>query len=137
MYKWIKSLLAGVVVLSVATPGFTMELKIGNNQTVGNYLADQDGRTLYWFKNDGREESHCDGACLNKWPVFLAEPLVPPAGLSADDFSVIRRDDGKNQTTFRGHPLYYFAGDKTAGESKGHGKMKIWFAAAPTLLPLK
>ena len=38
--------------------------------------------------------------------------VAPKDGLKAGDFGSITRADGKKQTTYKGLPLYYFAGDK-------------------------
>ena len=49
----------------------------------------------------------------------------------AADFGTITREDGQKQTTYKGMPLYYFAGDKAAGEVKGQGVKDVWYVAAP------
>ena len=44
---------------------------------------------------------------------------------------VISRDDGREQVTYNGLPLYYFANDKAPGDTKGQGVGGVWFVAAP------
>ena len=55
-------------------------------------------------------------------------PRVPPIekvaakdGLKDADFGTITRADGKKQTTYKGMPLYFFVGDKAAGDTNGQG----------------
>ena len=44
---------------------------------------------------------------------------------------MISRDDGREQVTYNGLPLYYFANDKAPGDTKGQGVGGVWFVAAP------
>ncbi|WP_430099136.1 COG4315 family predicted lipoprotein [Peribacillus simplex] len=37
------------------------------------------------------------------------------------------RDDGQKQTTYKGHPLYYFVKDKQAVDINGQGVNNVWF----------
>jgi len=39
--------------------------------------------------------------------------------LDAARFTVFTRTDGKKQSAFDGHPLYYFVDDKVPGDVKG------------------
>jgi Secreted repeat of unknown function len=44
------------------------------------------------------------------------------------------RTDGTRQATYNGHPLYYFAADKAAGDVKGQGINNFggsWYVVAP------
>ena len=43
------------------------------------------------------------------------------AGLAANQLGTTTRADGQQQVTFRGHPLYYFAGDSRPGSTEGQG----------------
>lgn len=96
-----------------------------------NYIVDSKGKTLYLFTKDVMGDSKCTGACLNAWPVFYQEKIAVASGLSSSDFGTITRDDGKQQTTYKGWPLYYFSSDVNPGDIKGEGVNKVWFIARP------
>lgn len=129
---------AGILVLvaGVALAG-QGEVKLSTKQGLGSYLADADGKTLYWFKKDSPGKSACAGPCLEKWPIFFRETVTPPAGVEAKDFGVITREDGKKQTVFRGFPLYYYAADMQAGDALGQGVGDNWFVIDPAAFPAK
>jgi predicted lipoprotein with Yx(FWY)xxD motif len=93
------------------------------------YLANAEGRALYMFANDvpGSGESACIAACLDKWPAFDAKDINVGEGLNVADFSRFQRPDGTWQSTFKGHPLYYFSVD--AGSVTGDGMGGRWFVA--------
>jgi hypothetical protein len=44
-------------------------------------------------------------------------------------FATITRADGTVQVTYNHMPLYYFAGDSAAGDTKGQGTLGVWFVA--------
>jgi len=107
-------------------------LQLKTKEGIGSYLVDGKGMTLYVFMKDKVEKGGaCAGPCLEKWPVFFMEKIGAPAGTDAKDFGVITRTDGKKQTTFRGWPLYYFAGDKAAGDTNGQGVKEVWYVVTP------
>jgi predicted lipoprotein with Yx(FWY)xxD motif len=97
----------------------------------GNYIVDNNGRTLYVFTKDVIGDSTCTGSCLNIWPVFYQEKIDVASGLNSSDFGTITRSDGEKQTTYQGWPLYYFASDVNPGDMKGEGVNGIWFIARP------
>ena len=59
------------------------------------------------------------------------------AGLEAEDFSTITRDDGSKQVAFYGQPLYYFAADAAAGDVKGQGLNDKWYVVGADGTPIK
>jgi predicted lipoprotein with Yx(FWY)xxD motif len=118
------------LVVSVST-ALAAGLEIRTRDGVGSYLADDKGMTLYLFKKDTVGKSACAGPCVEKWPVYLNDKVVAPLGVSKDDFAVISREDGKMQTTYKGMPLYYYVGDKAAGDINGQGLKDVWFVVAP------
>lgn len=114
---------------SFATPpDVTVMYKDG----VGKYLADANGRALYWNKKDMPQRSYCSGACIEKWPPFYNEAILSASPeMAVTDFGTIIRKDGKKQTTFRGYPLYYFGMDQQPGDVNGHKVNNAWFVMLP------
>ena len=106
-------------------------VKLSKKDGVGSFLTDARGKALYTFKSDMPGMSHCEGACVESWPVYFAEKVEVKEGVAAKDFATITRADGKKQTTYKGMPLYYFSGDKAAGDTNGQGKRDAWYVAAP------
>jgi len=102
-----------------------------HSETLGDYLADANGKTLYYFAKDAQDPNSCNSNCLANWPVFYAEKLVVPAGWNPADFGVFERSDGTKQTTYKGWPLYYFVKDAKAGDTTGHGVNNVWFVINP------
>jgi predicted lipoprotein with Yx(FWY)xxD motif len=119
-----------LVLVSVALAADALQIKTKDG--VGSYLADAKGMTLYYFvKDKGVMGGACAGPCLDNWPIFHTDAIGAPMGVNAKDFGVITRTDGKKQTTYRGWPLYYFANDKAAGDTKGQGIKDIWYVVDP------
>ena len=117
-------------------------LKLASSATLGNYVADTKGRTLYVFAPDIDGSSHCSGGCALVWPSFYDSSIsvtTIPSSLTASDFTTITGTNGKKQTAYRGWPLYYYApkdasGNNVAeapGETKGENVGKVWFVVKP------
>ena len=106
-------------------------VQLKTDPTLGQYLADSTGRTLYVFSPDVAGQSVCSGNCLIAWPVFYSGKLQLPSGLNAADFGTITRTDGTKQTTFRGWPLYYYEQDAAPGDVKGENVNQVWFVVNP------
>ncbi|MGB3399956.1 MAG: hypothetical protein WBA34_07270 [Candidatus Deferrimicrobiaceae bacterium] len=130
---------AVVVFLMMGVQAHAMdhEVQTLSKEGVGNYLADAKGMTLYWFKMDSPGKSACAGPCVDKWPLYFRESVKAGKGLVDGDFGTITREDGKKQSTFRGYPLYYWAGDKVRGDTNGHEVKKVWHVVDPTDFPPK
>ncbi|MDP9481798.1 MAG: hypothetical protein M3P84_01080 [Chloroflexota bacterium] len=113
--------------------GAGLELKVATG-TVGTFLTGEGDMTLYIFKKDTTPgKSSCNGDCATNWP-----PLVVAAGATAKagagvtgTLATIKRDDGTDQVTYNGVPLYYFAADAKAGDTTGQGVGDVWFIANP------
>jgi predicted lipoprotein with Yx(FWY)xxD motif len=106
-------------------------VKVTKNESLGSFLTDTKGMTLYYFKKDAPDKSVCSGDCVTKWPVYYRETVAPKDGLKLEDFGVITREDGKKQSTYKRAPLYYFFKDIKAGDTFGQGVNSVWYVAAP------
>jgi predicted lipoprotein with Yx(FWY)xxD motif len=86
------------------------------------HLTDGAGRTMYLWVVDPTGKSTCYSACASVWPPVPATgtPTVGP-GVDASKISTIKRTDGSSQLAYAGHALYYFAPDKSAGQTTGQG----------------
>lgn len=106
-------------------------IKVGNDATLGKYLVDSSGITLYYYALDkkGNTTSACTGTCAGLWPSFYAEKVVVKAPLDQSDFDVITRPDGLKQTTYKGLPLYQYLKDYEEGDVYGHGVDNAWVVA--------
>ena len=84
----------------------------------GSILFDGRGRALYAFTRDRRGgSSRCYGACAKAWPVYFASRrILAGKGVKRSLIGTIRRRDGRRQITYNGRPLYYYIGDKSAGQ---------------------
>ncbi len=115
------------------------KIKLVTNATLGSYLADGEGNTLYLLTRDVAGNNNCTGGCAATWPIYYEAALTQdllPTGLLLADFANITNADGKQQTTYKGWPLYYFApvagGQNTrelSGETKGEGVGAVWYVA--------
>lgn len=106
----------------------------------GTYLTDGSGRTVYLFASDTAGKSTCAGACAAAWPPLTATG-VPTAGGSAKSslLSTITRPDGSKQVAYAGHPLYYYAADRSAGDTQGQGVDGFgakWWVLSPDGSPI-
>jgi predicted lipoprotein with Yx(FWY)xxD motif len=121
-----------VIIAFACSIAFAGQLSVQTKEGVGPYLADAKGMTLYTFKKDSAGKSACEGDCLTKWPIFYGKKFKAPNGVDKKDFGVIIREDNKKkQTTFRGMPLYYFFKDVKAGDTNGNGINNVWSVADP------
>lgn len=107
--------------------GVTLELA---ESDVGEHVVDSEGNTLYLFTNDtqGSGESSCTGGCQETWPPLTTDGEVSVAGgLDSELVGTITREDGSQQVTYNGWPLYHFAGDENPGDVNGQGSGGVWF----------
>ena len=129
------AVLAGVAV-AAAAGGSNRNPVVGMRATpLGSVLVGANGRTLYLFTGDTAKASACYGACAGAWPPLLAKgTVVAITGLKGSLVGTIERKDGTLQVTYAGHPLYFFARDGKAGQTKGQGIRTFggrWFVLSP------
>jgi predicted lipoprotein with Yx(FWY)xxD motif len=116
---------------SANAPTTAPSLSMMKNATLGDFLTDAKGMTLYIYTPDKDGQSTCYNACAKNWPPLLtADDMVPtaPAGASLK-FGFVDRTDGTYQVTYNNMPLYYYINDKATGDTTGQGKGNVWFVA--------
>ena len=108
-----------------ASAATTISLK---STSLGNILVDGQGNTLYKFDKDTAGTSTCYDQCAALWPALVATgtPTAGP-GLDASKLTTIDRTDGTKQVKYGEYPLYHYASDTAAGDTKGQGVAKIWW----------
>lgn len=102
----------------------------------GEYLTDEEGRTLYLLENRDEADA-CVHACADAWPPFTVEGnvAVTARGVQQDLIGTIERPDGTRQVTYDRHPLYYFARDEAPGSMLGndmHDEWGEWYLVQPS-----
>jgi predicted lipoprotein with Yx(FWY)xxD motif len=102
------------------------------SKTFGTILVGASGRTLYRYTVDRKQVNRCtsDPACNPYWPPLLVKAGVKVAagtGVKAASLGTIKAKNGQRQVTYAGWPLYYFAGDKKAGQTSGQAFQKEWY----------
>jgi len=74
------------------------------------------GHTLYVFAADPPGKSTCYGACAKSWPPYVVRARPSGRGPGGGLIGVVRRQDGRLQVTYAGHPLYYYKDDRHPGQ---------------------
>lgn len=95
---------------------------VRSQQPFGAYVVDARGMSLYLFEPDkAAEGSTCYGECARIWPPLLSEgdPRAAAPSLDGEKLGTIERRDGSQQVTYAGWPLYLYAPDKSAGDTRG------------------
>lgn len=112
----------------------TATVTVMENEGLGTYLTDAEGRTLYLFVNEDMESeamgavtegvrsnaAPCAGGCLEAWPPLAADAVEAGEGVNPD-LLYVADVDGTMQVVYNGWPLYYFASDTQPGDVAGQG----------------
>ena len=120
---------------SAGGSGGTATIDVADNPDLGQILTDGDGNTVYLFEKDEDGTSNCSGECATDWPPVTTSGSAK-AGDGADQtlISTIKRDDGSEQVTYDGHPIYLYVGDAKPGDTSGNGLELYgaeWYAITP------
>jgi predicted lipoprotein with Yx(FWY)xxD motif len=103
--------------------------------SLGTFLVDANGRTLYLWDADHGSKSTCSGACAQAWPPVTTTGTPKASGAAkASLLGTTKRADGTSEVTYAGHPLYTFAGDTQAGQTTGEGSNGFgapWWVVTP------
>jgi len=110
-----------------------VSLKVATS-SLGSFLTNGQGRTLYLFTRDSGTTSSCSGGCTSVWPPLMSSTAVHVgAGASASLLGIT--SGGQMQITYNGHPLYYYVGDVNPGQTGGEQLNQfggLWYAVSPT-----
>ena len=130
------SLTYGLAIASASSSSTSAATKVGTaSSNLGRILVDRHGRALYLFAKDRRGKSTCSGLCAGYWPALTTKGK--PRAISGARKALLgttRRKDGRMQVTYRGHPLYRFSGDTSAGQTSGEGLTDFgggWWVVSP------
>ena len=120
---------------ATATPAIAASeaaVNVSTSATLGEYLVDGKGMTLYVFTKDGPDQSACDASCLAKWPPLLTQGS-PVLGPGIDDSLVGSASlaDGAHIVTYNHMPLYTWVKDTKPGDTTGLGVGSVWFMISP------
>lgn len=98
--------------------------------SLGTVVVEGTGMTVYVFDHDtkGTTTSACTGSCATTWPAVETGSATPSVTGVTGTVGTIPAADGKLQVTLNGLPLYTFAPDTAAGDTKGQGVGGIWWA---------
>jgi predicted lipoprotein with Yx(FWY)xxD motif len=100
----------------------------------GTMLFDSKKQAIYIFQRDRNEQTVCYGECAEAWPPVLTEGK-PKAdgGVKQTLLGTIKRRDGKQQVTYAGKPLYFYAHEQP-GEVRCHNvdlNGGLWWVVGP------
>jgi predicted lipoprotein with Yx(FWY)xxD motif len=108
---------AAVLALSGTADASDRSVLTTGKSSYGRVLFDGRGFALYAFTHDTKGKSTCAGACAKAWPPYLVKNAAKAgAGTRARLLGTTRRSDGSLQVTYKGQPLYYYVGDRSAGQ---------------------
>lgn len=121
--------------------GDNITLGTDGNAPLGTYLIGYTGMPVYTYAKDTGTTSTCTGACTTNWPPYVVAPVdiinhlksgvngtvgtttIPTGYVSPTGYTI--------QLTYNGHPLYFYAGDKSGGDPTGNGKGGVWAVVKP------
>ena len=117
--------------LAAGTGRSVRVVSTAKNTSLGEtVLVTMTGRTLYSLSVERKGKFICTSkSCLSFWHPLLVKAGVTPTG--AKSLATVRRPDGRRQVTYKGGPLYTFAGDSRRSDAKGEGfkDVGVWHAA--------
>jgi predicted lipoprotein with Yx(FWY)xxD motif len=116
---------------AVPVTGEAAQVNLGQNDSLGSFLVDDKGMTLYLFTKDTPNTSVCYDKCATAWPPLLTTGApVAGEGVDASKFGTTTRKDGSMQVTYNGWPLYYYEKDKAPGDVTGQNVGDVWFVVS-------
>lgn len=121
-----------VAMAAAATRSSSQTVKLMPSTKYGSVLEAANGHAVYRYTADSKRVNRCSrvAVCAKAWPRLLVKSGVKPtagAGVQTKLLGTIAAGHGMRQVTYGGYPLYFFAGDKKAGQTKGEGVLQVWF----------
>lgn len=99
-----------------------VSLEIDDRGDLGQIIVDGSGKTVYVFSTDPRNDPTCYDVCADTWlPVLAKGNPAGGIGIDAGSAGTTPRRDGAEQATYKGQPLYHYAGDQTDRDAGGQG----------------
>jgi predicted lipoprotein with Yx(FWY)xxD motif len=136
--QWAPWFLAALVLVAAASAANGGALVTSKKTSLGTAITNSKGYTLYLFTADKGSTSNCYGQCASYWPPLLTTGKpVAAGGVNASLLGTTKRKGGTLQVTFKGHPLYTYAGDKKPGQTAGEGFEKKWWAVTTSGAPIE
>lgn len=129
-----------------ATTAEAPTLMVASNDTLGEFLVDGSGMTLYQFDKDTQGAagapavSNCYDKCADAWPPLHVEAgatATAGEGLDANLVGSVERTDGTMIVTYNGWPLYYWWEDAAAGDTLGQAVGDVWWVITPAGEPVR
>jgi predicted lipoprotein with Yx(FWY)xxD motif len=106
-------------------------VNLSQNDTLGSFLVDDKGMTLYLFTKDTPNTTVCYDDCAIAWPPLLTTGSpVAGEGVDASLLGTTTRTDGTIQVTYNGWPLYYYEKDKAPGDIIGQDVGGVWYVVS-------
>jgi predicted lipoprotein with Yx(FWY)xxD motif len=103
-------------------PTGEVSLEIDDRGDLGEIVVDGAGRAVYAYSVDPANEPTCYDVCADTWlPVLAKTNAASGTGIDVAAAGTVARRDGGNQLTYKGIPLYHYAGDKTDKDANGQG----------------
>lgn len=93
---------------------------------MGLVLVNQKGHTLYSLHDSSGSAGH---ECISFTGCDWLPLAAPQIAVEVGEFSFVQREDGIRQWTWKGRPLYAYAGDLAPGDANGTGVDPRWRAA--------
>ena len=106
-------------------------VKLVVHPSLGNYLTDSMGYTLYVYGKDKPLESLCENECARIWAPYLADSGEFRQNGNDSDLltkrtSIIQRTDGSYQYAYEEKPLYRYGQDSQPGDINGNNFSGLW-----------
>ncbi len=125
------------VATSMGTTITTPTIDLATDPTLGKFLTDGNGKTLYALTKDAPDASACNAACQANWPPLLTSgtPKAGP-GVDASLIGTTTLAGGEKIVTYDHRPLYFKATDQKVGDKTGEAINNVWFVVSPAGAPI-